>query len=121
MREQLLWGVHNKENPEKRGVLATGAGNRFPHRSSFFSSPVRRPFSALSLSVLSFLESSSSMGTGIAVTRQAFRHLLEGDEKNIQCGRAEERQRRRVQGTGSDWGWTSCSVGVMCGWRRMSR
>ena len=29
------------------------------------------------------------MGTGVAVTCQAFRHLLKGDEKNIRCGRAE--------------------------------
>lgn len=65
---------------------------------------VRRPFSTLSLSVLSFLESSSSMGTGISIIRQAFRHLLEGDEKNMRRGRAEERQQGRVQGTGFDWG-----------------
>lgn len=40
----------------------------------------------MSLSVLRFLESSSSIGTGIAITHQAFRHLVEGDEKNMRCG-----------------------------------
>lgn len=74
----------------------------------------------MSLSVLSFLESSSSMGTGIAITRQAFRRLSEGDEKNMRCGRAEEKQQGRVQGSGFDWGWTSCYVGVMCGWKGIS-
>lgn len=44
----------------------------------------------MSLSVVSFLGSSGSMGTGIAATCQAFRHLLKGDEKNIRCGRAEQ-------------------------------
>lgn len=78
----------------------TGAGNKFPHQGSFFLSPVRRPFSTLSVSVVSFLRSSGSVGTGIAFTCQAFRHLLREDEKNIRCGRAEERRQRRVQGAG---------------------
>lgn len=73
----------------------TGAGNRFLHQGSFVSPPVRRPFSALS--VLSCLESSGSMGTGIAITHQASRHLLEGDEKNVRCGRAEESNREKCQ------------------------
>lgn len=60
------------------------------------------------------------MGTGIAITCQAFRRLLEGDEKNMRCGRAEEKQQGRVQGSGFDWGWISCYVGVMCGWRGIS-
>ena len=97
MREQLLLGVHSKKKKQKtnkkkkqrqkRRILATSPGNVFPHRDSFFSSPARRPFSALS--VVSFLGSSNSMGTDIAVTCQAFRHLLKGDEKNIGCGGAE--------------------------------
>lgn len=90
MREQLLLGMHNKENVrQRRGILVTRPENLFPNQDSFCLSPARRPFSALSLSVVSFLGSSGSMGTGIAVTRQAFRHLLKGDEKNIRCGRAE--------------------------------
>lgn len=97
----MLPGVHSKEKQrQKWGILVTGAGNRSPHQGSCFLSPMRRPFSALS-ACSSFLESSSSMGTGI--TCQTLRHLLKGDEKNIRCGKAEERQREECRGQGFDW------------------
>lgn len=84
---------------QKRGISVTGVGNRFPHQDSFFfSSPARKPFPTLLLSVASLLGSSSSMETGIAVVCQAFRHLLSGDEKNIDVAGQRKGNRQECRG-----------------------
>jgi hypothetical protein len=45
------------------------------------------------------------MGTGMAVTHQALRHLLR-DEENIKCGRTERGSGEECRGHDLDWGWT---------------
>lgn len=67
-------------------------------RAASFLSPVRRPFSTLFLSVASLLGNSSSMETGIAVLCQAFRHLLSGDEKNIDVAGQRKGNREECRG-----------------------
>lgn len=74
-------------------------------RAASFLSPERRPFSTLFLSVASLLGNSSSMETGTAVACQAFRHLLSGDEENIdgagqRKGNREECRRQHCDGDG---------------------
>lgn len=44
------------------------------------------------------------MGTGIAVTCQAFRHLLKGDEKDIRCGRQSRGNGEKCRGQDFDLG-----------------
>lgn len=118
VREQLLLGCAIKKNRQKREILVAGAGNWFPHQNSFFLSPTGGHFLPCSLSVSSFLRSSGAMGTDIAVTCQAFRHLLRRDEKNIRCGRAEKRQWRRDLGTWFGLGMDIFfPVGITCAWR----
>lgn len=115
-----FWGCTIKNTRGRRRNFGSRSWEQVSSLEQLLFISVRRPFFTLSLSILGFLESSSSKDTGSAITRHVFRCLLEGDEKNMRCGRAEEKQQGRVQGTGFDWGWTSCLVGVMCGWRGTS-
>lgn len=62
----------------------------------------------MSLSVVNLLRSSNSMETGIAVVCQVFRHLLSGDEKNIDMAGERRGNREEFRGQHFDWGWISC-------------
>lgn len=85
----------------------TGVGNSFPHQGRFLFTSCEEAIFHL-VFVVSFFGSSSSMETGIAVICQTVRHLLSGDEKNIDVAGQRRGSREECRGQHFDCGWASC-------------